>query len=294
MSSLLQIFHVSFPGLGINDLEISRVAFELKLFGRNFPVYWYGIGYAVAFSLCLLLALRQCQKAGLEKDDILDSYIALMILGIVGGRLYYVLFSLDNYRGNWSAIFSFRDGGMGFYGGVIGGILAICLVAKRKKINLAKLIDFFAVYLPLGQAIGRWGNFFNQEAFGCNTTAPWGMISEGTAAYLKQLGPPHDPTQPVHPTFFYEFLGNMLIFALLLYLRKRGKSDKPYLILATYLLSYGLLRFYVEGLRTDSLYIANTGIRVSQALSLLMVLVSAVYLLVILRKQKDEQIRKES
>lgn len=281
---LLSIYHVSFPGLGIHDLEISRIAFTLRLFGRSFPIYWYGIGYALGFGLCLWLAMRHAPRYELRPDDLLDSYLLLILLGLAGGRLYYVLFSLDKYRGHWLDIFKFRDGGMGFYGGVIGGILALLITAKAKHLKASTLLDYFAVYLPLGQAIGRWGNFFNQEAFGANTTLPWGMISEGTRDYLRWLGPPHRPDLPVHPTFFYEFLGNLILFGVLLALRPKLFRKRPYTLVATYFIGYGILRYLVEGLRTDSLYIGQTGIRVSQALSLVLLIGSVAFILYQRRK----------
>ncbi|MDO5738191.1 MAG: prolipoprotein diacylglyceryl transferase [Eubacteriales bacterium] len=288
MFFLREVFHVSFPALGIENLEISRTAFELSIFGKSFPVYWYGIGYALGFGLCLYLALRHAERYGLKKEQLTDAYLALMLLGLLGGRLYYVLFSLDNYRDNWLSIFNFRDGGMGFYGGVIGGIIALILAAKKQNKAVSVYLDYFAVYLPLGQAIGRWGNFFNQEAFGGNTELPWGMISEGTRSYLAKLGPPYNPAQPVHPTFLYEFLGNMLIFIVLLKLRPKLFGKRPYSLLCSYLLGYGLLRFVVEGLRTDSLYIWHSNIRVSQALSLVMVIASAAVLYWIFRRQERQ------
>ncbi|HAL74641.1 MAG TPA: prolipoprotein diacylglyceryl transferase, partial [Clostridiales bacterium] len=164
---------VDFPGLGIQDIQISRIAF--KLFGM--PIYWYGLLIAFAIILCMLMAMRQAPKYSLNSEEIMDTFIAIIPLMIVFARLYYVAFEWEYYVEDWKMIFDTRQGGLGFYGGVIGGALAIWLVTRIKKIKISALLDFLAVYVPLGQAIGRWGNFFNQEAFGNNTTLPWGMYS---------------------------------------------------------------------------------------------------------------------
>jgi len=267
---------VDFPGLGIQDIQLSRIAF--KLFGM--PIYWYGLLIAFAIILSMLLAMRQAPKFSLKSEDIMDTFIAIIPLMIVFARLYYVAFEWEYYVEDWKMIFDTRQGGLGFYGGVIGGALAIWLVTRIKKIKVSALLDFLVVYVPLGQGIGRWGNFFNQEAFGNNTTLPWGMYSNQTEAYLKAIGG-FDPAAPVHPTFLYEFLGNMIIFAVLYRLRKNNKT--PFAITLWYLLLYGFLRFFVEGIRTDPLLIGNTGIRISQLLSALMVIASVI-LLVVLRQ----------
>lgn len=269
-------FQVSFPGLGIFDLTIDRIAFSVHLFGYDIAIYWYGILIALAFISGLVLALRQARQFNLTEDDVLDVFLLAVPLSLVGARLYFVLFSWSRYADDWRRILDVRDGGLGFYGGVLGGILALLLTAKRKHLHFSHFLDFFAPYLALGQAIGRWGNFFNQEAFGVATDLPWGMISEGTVHYLQAIGYPYAKS-PVHPTFFYESLGNILIFLFLMKRRKhstlRGETT------AFYLFFYGLLRFFTEGLRTDSLYVGDSDIRISQLLSALMMLGSACFLL---------------
>ena len=261
---------VSFPGLGIVDLPVSRVAFTV--FGLS--IYWYGILIAAAVLLCVYLGMRHAPRFGLTPDDILDVVIAIVPLMIVFARLYYVVFSWDTFKGNLLLVFDVRSGGLAFYGGVIGGVIAIVLVARFKHIRLYRLLDFLAVYLPLGQAIGRWGNFFNQEAFGTNTTLPWGMKSNATQAYLSSLTNVAGivPTNPVHPTFLYEFLADMLIFVLLLIIRKRSKH--PYETSLSYLAMYGFVRFFIESIRTDPLLFPGTMLRVSMWLSALMFFVS--------------------
>jgi phosphatidylglycerol:prolipoprotein diacylglycerol transferase len=163
-------FTVSFPGLGINDLSISRVAFQFNLFGRQVTVFWYGLLFAIAMVLCIALAMRHAKYHNFDSNDILDFFLWMIPFILIGARIYYVIFEWDQFRGNWKSAFNIRQGGLAFYGGVIGGIVAILVVAKFKKIKFYRPLDFLVVYVPLGQAIGRWGNFFNQEAFGTNTS----------------------------------------------------------------------------------------------------------------------------
>ena len=276
---------VDFPGLGIFDIPINRTLVEFNLFGRHFSIYWYGVIIALAFLVCITLSMRHAPRFGMTKDDIMDYYLLIIPLSLIGARVYYVIFEWDRYRGNLGRIIDLRTGGLAFYGGVIGGVLAIIIMAAVKKHKLSRIFDYISVYLPLGHAIGRWGNFFNQEAFGVNTDLPWGMYSNGTQEYLAGLSIGHrrmlpnlDPTKPVHPTFLYEFVANIIIFVILLQVRKRSK--RPFTTLASYFLLYGIVRFFVEGLRTDSLYFAGTDIRVSQIMSALMIAVALVYLIV--------------
>ncbi len=266
-------FDVSFTGLCINDLTINRVAFTV--FGVE--VYWYGLLIASAVILSLLLSYRAAPKYGIKPDHVLDTMIGIVPMMIIFARLYYVIFEWDEFRDKPLSIFNLRTGGLGFYGGVIGGIIAVLIVTKIRRFSLSRMMDLLVVYIPLGQGIGRWGNFFNQEAFGYNTDLPWGMYSDGTYSYLLRAGI-GDPSLPVHPTFLYEFLANMVIFAILVFVRR--KSVRPYVTTAWYMLLYGLVRFFVESLRTDSLYILNTGLRASMVLSAVMVIGAATYIII--------------
>lgn len=259
-------FDVSFPGLGIENLEINRVAFSV--FGVE--IYWYGLLISFAVILSLLLAQKSAKKFGVNPDYVTDTIMLIVPMMLIFARLYYVVFALDEFKGDFLKIFNLRTGGLAFYGGVIGGILSIILVAKWRKIGFCRMADLLVVYLPLAQGIGRWGNFFNQEAFGTNTNLPWGMISDGTSSYLRITGI-GDPSLPVHPTFLYEFTGNMIIFAALVYIRKISK--RPFETSVAYLVLYGLLRFFVESIRTDALFVGSTNIRVSMLLSGLMVII---------------------
>ncbi|MDD2533394.1 MAG: prolipoprotein diacylglyceryl transferase [Eubacteriales bacterium] len=278
--------NVDFPGLGIQNLPVNRVAFEVF----HIPVYWYGLLIASSIILSLLLAMRHADRFGLKADDVMDVFIFIIPAMIISARAYYVIFNWGYYSQDWMRVFNTREGGMAFYGGVIGALLTAIIVLRVKKINIALFVDFLIVYVPLAQAIGRWGNFFNQEAFGINTKLPWGMISQSTTTYLLSV-PGTDPFLPVHPTFFYEFVANLVIFIVLIQIRRNRQFD--YQVFLSYLLTYGVVRFFVEGIRTDALMLGQTTIRVSQVLSAVMVVASAVLLLVLsLRTAKKRRLAK--
>ncbi len=274
-------YDVSFEGLGITGIYIEPVAFRIF----SIDIYWYSILLTFAVFFCMFLAMRKSKYSGIRQDDVMDVFIAIVVFMIIGARLYFVAFSWDQFRNDLMGIFSTRSGGLAFYGGVLGGLFGIWLVCRIKKIRFSRMTDFLVVYVPLGQAIGRWGNFFNQEAFGTNTTLPWGMYSEQTNAYLSRLNLTGlDPEKPVHPTFLYEFIGNLIIFYILSRVHKEAK--KPFEVTVWYFLLYGLLRFFVEGIRTDALFIGDTSLRISQVLSALMVIGALVVLMLFYRKSR--------
>lgn len=271
-------YNVSFPGLGIENLRIGREAFQISLFGNDLTVYWYGLTFTLGMVLCIVLAMTRAKKYDFTKDDVLDYFLWMIPFIMVGARAYYVAFEWEYFKGSIFRILDFRQGGLAFYGGVIGGIVALLIAARVKKTKAHRIMDYLAVLLPLGQGIGRWGNFFNQEAFGTNTSLPWGMISEGTRQGLAALNadpanplPGLDPNLPVHPTFLYEFLANMLIFVILIFVLKKQK--RPWTTVLTYFFLYGIVRFFVEGVRTDALMFTAFGQiwRISQVLSAAMV-----------------------
>lgn len=277
MRCLLQ-YQVSFPGLGIENLTVNREAFSFNLFGRQLTVFWYGLIFTIAIVVCIAIALIRAGKYGFSTDDIPDYFLWMIPLILIGSRIYYVAFEWNQFKGSLAAIFDLRQGGLAFYGGVIGGMLAVAIAARIKRTKLHRIYDYLAVLIPLGQGIGRWGNFFNQEAFGTNTRLPWGMISEGTRRGLAALNPDPanplpglDPHLPVHPTFLYEFVANMIIFGILLAVHKRQK--RPWTTVLAYFFLYGIVRFFVEGVRTDSLVFEVFGqtVRISQLLSAIMV-----------------------
>lgn len=270
------MFLVEFPNLfGGIAFNVRRVAFQV--FGIE--VYWYGVIISLGLFLCTILALKQCERFNIKKDDFLDALMWAVPSSLVGARLYYSLFQWRNFSGNWTDIFNLRTGGIAIYGGIFGAVLATIFFTRKRKINTLSFLDFASVYLPLGQAIGRWGNFVNQEAFGMNTTLPWGMRSEGTVQELSRLDALSqngelsntvtqwqiEPFAPVHPTFLYESIWNLFIFGILLWARKKKKFNGQ--IFFSYLALYGLGRFWVEGLRIDSLMLWN--MRVSQVVAAL-------------------------
>ena len=255
---------ISFPMLG--GLTLNPPAY-FTLFGR--PIYFYGVLIGIGFLLGVTFCARRAKRFGYTEDDVYDVMIWLIPCSILGARLYYVLFNLDYYLKHLNEFFAVWNGGLAIYGGVIAGILVAFLVTRRKKIPFAALLDDMVYGLLIGQIIGRWGNFMNREAFGRETeifcrmglTAP-----DGTTIY-------------VHPTFLYESLWNLGVLLFLLWFEKKGKRRFDGHCITLYFLLYGLGRLWIEGLRTDSLYIGSTGIRVSQALSLVLVIGAAAVLL---------------
>jgi len=274
---------IQFPGLWGLKFEIRRWVFEV--FGL--PIYWYGIIIALGFLLAVLLGIRACEKFGFIPDNILDLVLFAAPVAIVSARLYYVIFSWDLFKDNPIKVFDTREGGLAIYGAVIGAFLVAYIYARVKKLNFLKLADFCAPYVIMAQAIGRWGNFVNQEAFGSKTMLPWRMNGYEPNKYLNNLGENLDLSKwGVHPTFLYESLWNIAAFAFLIWFRKRKKLDGE--VISLYLVFYGLGRFFIESLRTDSLMLGGTGIRVSQLLSAVFVIVFAI--LFILRRMKKKKL----
>jgi phosphatidylglycerol:prolipoprotein diacylglycerol transferase len=237
---------ISFPGLGIT-VTINKEAFSI--FG--WPVYWYAIFITIGFCLGGFLAYRNAEKSGIKSNDVLDIFLFLLPASIVGARLYYIIFSWDEYKDQWMNIFNIHQGGLAIYGGIIAALITTYIFAKKRKINILNLLDLMAPYLALGQAIGRWGNFVNQEAYGYATNLPWRMQIFDTAS-MSFIS--------VHPTFLYESLWDFILFFFLLWFRRRRKLSGEVMML--YAAIYGLGRCLIEGLRTDSLYFGL--IRVSQ------------------------------
>lgn len=268
---------IKFPKLGL-EFAIDKVAFTIF----NIPIFWYGIIIAVGFSLAVVLGLRNSKNYGIKSDDVIDLIFWAAPAGIICARLYYVVFNWHEFDGNLIKIINIRTGGLAIYGGLIGAVTAGYIFARVKKINFLSLIDLAAPYFVMAQAIGRWGNFVNQEAFGTNTSLPWGMHSEEIERYLRTLGDSTiDPLMPVHPTFLYESLWNFGIFFFLVWYRKRYKVRGE--LFSLYMLLYGVGRAWIEGLRTDSLYIG--AFRVSQLLAIAFALVFAV--LIFLRRRNS-------
>ena len=278
-----------FPGLGW-ELPISRVALSIG----NLDIYWYGVIIAVGFGLGLWVYLSHNRTCGIHPDEGLDVILWAMVGAIVGARAYYVAFQWDNYKDNLKEIFNLRGGGLAIYGGIIGALIVAFIVCRIKKLPMLPVADAAFPGVMLGQAIGRWGNFFNMEAFGTNTdTALFRMWSvkirdtlAASSADLAAKGVTVDPEVPVHPTFLYESLWCVLGFLILNYIVHKHRSFKGE-IFVLYGVWYGVERMVVEGMRTDSLYIGSTSIRVSQVLSAVIAVVALVYFIVVMVKKKQ-------
>ena len=267
------MYHVSFPGSGI-EWEINRVAFSIG----EFKVYWYGILIAIGLLLGVLYAYYNTEHYGVDKNKLFDCVIVGIVTSIIGARLYYVIFRWgEYYSAHPMEVFDIRDGGIAIYGAIIGALTGGLITAKTKKQKFLPLLDVTMVSFLIGQAIGRWGNFFNQEAFGTETDSLFRMVSENTGG----VG--------VHPCFLYESVWCALgVLFMHIFNRKFQKYHGQIFFL--YFIWYGAERMVVEGLRTDSLYlpftIAGYQIRVSQLLSLLLV-ITGIVLLIVFRKRDD-------
>ncbi len=262
-------YNVSFPNLGIH-LKINPLAFQ----AGPFTVYWYGVILAVGFVLAYLYANKRATDFSIKKSALPDLVTIGFVCAVITARIYYVIFYPgDFYIKNPAKIFNISEGGIAIYGGVIGAVIGLYIAAKIKKLNYKALFDLMSLGLLIGQCIGRWGNFTNQEAFGSPTNLPWGMMSENTSKIT------------VHPCFLYESLGCLIIFIILhIYSKQKSKIDGQ--IFLMYLLFYGILRAIIEGLRTDSLIIPGTALRVSQILAIGLVIIS-IYGLIINNKQAE-------
>lgn len=262
---MINYVEVKFPGLGWT-LNVNPVAFTIG----SIEVYWYGLLIAAALVLSVILAVKQAKSLKFPEGLVYDTILMIIPCAIIGARAYFVACNWDYYGKNLKAIFDLRSGGLAIYGGVILVFIGGMVMCHVRKIPFRELADYCVVYLPLGQAIGRWGNFFNQECFGTTTTLPWGMTSSTVQSYLETS------TMPVHPTFLYESLADLAIFFILLYIRKHSKI--PFETSCAYFALYGTARFFIEGMRTDSLYLGHTSIRVSQLLSLIFVIAALIYI----------------
>ena len=267
------IYHVQFPGLGL-DLTVNRVALSIG----GFNIYWYGVIIAAGMLLAMLYAFRNAVDYGIDSDRLVDVVAIGTVMAIVCARIYYVAMAPFAYQSIWEMI-DIRKGGIAIYGAVIGAFVFGGLAAKWRRVPLLPLFDLVSLGFLIGQGIGRWGNFVNQEAFGPNTTLPWGMYSEGTEAYRRSVqvtlptGMTVDPTAPVHPTFLYESIWCLVGFAVLASLYKKRRFNGQ--IFLGYIIWYGLGRAWIEGLRTDSLMLsAALNLRASQLVAAVSVIVA--------------------
>ena len=272
---------ISFPGL-FGDWEFNPDPIAIHV---GHGIYWYGIILAIGMLAGLLLCMKQAKRFGLTEDHVLDMVLWAVPCCILGSRIYYVVFYLDLFKNadgslDWGRVVAIWDGGLAIYGTVIAGVLVAFIYTRVKKLKLGAMTDLCVMGLLLGQCIGRWANFINREAFGAETTLPWRMRLWTSATHYIE----------VHPTFFYESLWNFIGLMLILFVVTKGRrfdGENTWF----YFLWYGLGRAWVEGLRTDSLYLFDwtlfgEPIRVSQALSVVMVIVSAAALFYCIRIRK--------
>lgn len=280
---------VGFPNLGIDNFNIDPIAIK-NLFGiKGFDIYWYAVIITTGMILAFLYALHISEKHNVTKDQLTDFLIYALPISIICARIYYVIFALDEFDSFYDMI-NIRSGGLAILGGVIGGIITGIVFCKVKKINFLALADVCVVALLIGQLIGRWGNFMNVEAFG--TVVPddylFGMqikVAEISYDVKQNLGVALTSGYiNVHPTFLYESVWNLIGFIFLAFYNSKKKFNGE--IFLMYLTWYGLGRFFIEGLRTDSLMLAITGLRVSQVISLLCFILGIIALVVFYIKYK--------
>ena len=275
-----------------NGLKINNVLFSIPWFNEtSIDVYWYGFLIALGMLLAVIYASSRTRKFGLDSDRTIDVILAGLVGAIVGARLYYVIFNIPRYltdEGHISIreILSIRDGGLAIYGGVIGALVFGGIAAMIRKVKLLPMLDLMGLGLLIGQSIGRWGNFFNQECYGAKTSLPWGMTSNSILNGLYFLEYPDNVTvitnrardMVAHPCFLYESLWCIVGFLVLhFYSKKFRKFDGEIFLL--YIGWYGAGRFWIEGLRTDSLYIPGTDLKVSQLVAGTCVIFSIVILI---------------
>ena len=265
---------ISFPNIGIS-LSINRAAFSIG----GLDVYWYGIIIGIGMVLAFIFGVREFKRCKLKQDDLLNMFLICLPAAIICARLYYVIFSFDQYRDNLAEVFSIRSGGIAVYGSLIGAGAAVFIYCLKKKINLGLVLDILAIGFLIGQAIGRWGNFVNGEAYGTHTNLPWAMtIASKGVTYAES----------VHPTFLYESVWDALGVVILLLFRKHKKFCGE--VFCAYILWYGLGRFWIEGLRTDSLYIGS--LRVSQLVACLSVFIGAAGIVIgRIMKQRGAEVK---
>ena len=280
---------ISFPNLGI---YLKNVGKSIDLFGIE--IAYCGIIIGTAILLGFWIAAREAKRTGQNPENYLDMGIIGVIAGIVGARLYYVIFSWDMYKDNLLDIFNLREGGLAIYGGVIAAVISVLVLAKVKHLSAPQIFDTIAMALLNGQMLGRWGNFFNREAFGGYTDSLFAMrlpldavrssdVTEQMRRHIERI----DGVSyiQVHPTFLYESLWCMVLLIILFAYRKHKKYEGELFLM--YLFGYGLGRFWIEGLRTDQLLLPGVGIAVSQLLAGAIVVGTGAAMLYLRKKHKN-------
>ena len=263
---------INFPGLGLN-FNVPQIA--IKIFGVN--IYWYAICIVLGIVVALIICSESKEKFNVKFDFLFECIMYAILCGIFGARLYYVLFNLDYYLENPTNILKIRNGGLAIYGGLIIGVIVIIIKCKKNKVNVLDFLDYFAPFVALAQSIGRWGNFFNQEAYGTETANIFRMGIHTENGY-----------QEVHPTFLYESISTLIIFLILRKMQKNRKFKGQ--ICYSYLVLYSGIRMIIESIRIDSLMWGN--FRISQVLSIAIFVIFGIMLLKkYIKYNKIEKIR---
>ena len=261
------------------NLHITLNNIEKGFYVGSFFIAFYGVIIAIGMLVGVTFILKEAVRVGFDEDKFLDVCIITIIVGVIGARLYYVLFAWDYYKDNLLSIFNIRQGGLAIYGGVLAGIACVAVLCKIRRYDLLKVLDVCIIGVVIGQIFGRWGNFFNREVFGQYTDGLFAMLLPLNSVRSQLDVTPEMLTNlvqiegvdyiSVHPTFLYESLWNLGLLIIMLLMRKKKKFDGQ--IFFTYLVGYGLGRFWIEGIRTDQLKLWNTNIPVSQLLAAILV-----------------------
>lgn len=269
---------IRFPHLGIN---IEKLPKSITVLG--FEIAFYGIIIAIGMALAMTIIFKEVKRTGQSEDYYYDLAIFAIIFGIIGARMYYVIFEWEQYRHNLLSVFNIREGGLAIYGGLIAGTITTCVFCKIKKMSIPQVLDTIILGIIIGQILGRWGNFFNREAFGGFTDNLFamqirydevgGVISESLEKHIQIVD--NAKYIQVHPTFLYESVWNLILFVVMMLMRKHKKFQGE--IACIYLIGYGVGRFFIESLRTDQLTLWETGIAVSQIVSGVIILIGVSF-----------------
>lgn len=270
--------YITFPNLGL-EFHINRIAIQIGFIS----IYWYAIAIITGILLGLLMASHIAKKENVNVDVIYDVLLYGLPSAIICARIYYVAFNFSQYQDNLVDVFKINEGGIAIYGAIIGAVASSYIYTKAKKLNILQIFDIGSFGLIIGQAVGRWGNFVNQEAFGGNTNGLFSMsgnLIKETLVDLQNSGVNINPDIGVHPTFLYESVWNLFGLLVLLFIHKRKKFQGQ--IFFSYLIWYGIGRFFIEGLRMDSLMLYN--FRISQIVAVFSVVISGIVLYYLSKK----------
>ncbi|MDE7431961.1 MAG: prolipoprotein diacylglyceryl transferase [Lachnospiraceae bacterium] len=288
---------IRFVNLGI---ELEDLGKSISVFGIE--IAYYGIVIAIGMILALMLVFHEAKRTNQNVETYYDLAICVILSGIIGARLYYVIFAWDMYKDDMLSIFNIRNGGLAIYGGILAGILAAFIYSRIKKLSFMRILDTAVLGLLVGQILGRWGNFFNREAFGGYTDNLFamqikldevgGIITDSISKNIKIVN--GIEYIQVHPTFLYESIWNLVLLGIIMVYRKHKKFDGE--IISIYMMGYGLGRFIIEGLRTDQLLLPGIHVAVSQVVSVCMIIIGAgfvIYKRKIQRGTKAEENKQE-